>query len=241
MNATEFKLRKYSNVKEFYQSIAKDVVKLSIQHNIPPASVLAIAGLESGYGSGYVAKITGNILSLGAAKDEKELPALNLPYCESDENKATLIDPKIQKKCKELVWKKRPKSLKKDYRPNNIAGTTSNLAYFKYNPENYKQAKLANIKDFLTNWINQEHRYKPFRDSKLWLNTQVEKFGTKTLFDLQTNIEFIKKIGGKKNSFNYRESWITKVSYILKNTGLNDLCKELYFNNKDFKAAWNKI
>ena len=241
LNATEFKLRKYSNVKEFYNSISEDVIKLSIKYNTPPAAVLAIAGLESGYGSGYVAQITGNILSLGAGKQEKELPALNLPYCKSDKNKITLFDSKEQQKCSELIWKKRPKSLKKDYRPSFIAGTTKNLEYFKYNKQAYKEAKLKNIEDFLKKWINAEHKYKPFKEAKIWLEKQVKTNGVKILFDLNTNLAFINKIGGKKNSFNYRKSWIKKVEYILKNTGLTNLSKDIYYNKSNFEKAWNEI
>lgn len=241
LNATEFHLRKYSNVKEFYNSISEDVIKLSIKYNTPPAAILAIAGLESGYGSGYVAQITGNILSLGAGKSEKELPSLNLPYCKNDKNKIALFDPALQKKCKQLIWKIRPKSLKKDYRPDFLAGTTKSLEYFKYNPNAYKQAKLKNIEDFLTKWINSNHKYKPFRTSKLWLENQVNKYGVKTLFNLKTNLTFINKIGGKKNSFNYRKSWIKKVNYILKNTGLTELSQQIYFNKDSFEKAWNKI
>jgi hypothetical protein len=236
--SAEFKLRKYSNVENFYKPIIKDVIELSIKHNTPPAAILAIAGLESGYGSGYVAQITGNILSLGARKSEKELPALTLPYCQNHKIKKTLFDPKEQKDCKKLIWKKREKSLKKDYRPNTIAGTNKQLAYFKYNPTAYQAAKLQNIKDFLTQWINKNHRYEPFRSSKLWLEKQVAQKGKDTLFELSTNIEFLNKIGGKKNSFNYRKSWIKKVTYILKNAGLNELSKTIYYENKNFKTAW---
>lgn len=235
---SNFKLRKYTNVKEFYKPIAKDIIELSIQHNTPPAAILAIAGLESGYGSGYVAQITGNILSLGAGKKEKELPALTLPYCKNDKRKITLFDPVEQKKCKELVWKKRPKSLKKDYRPLNLAGTAKQLEYFKYNPQAYKDAKLQNIKDFLTKWINKNHKYKPFKNCKLWLEKQVVRNGANTLFDLQTNIKFIHQIGGQKNSFNYRKSWIKKVEYILKNVGLEQLSKDIYFKKTNFEKAW---
>jgi hypothetical protein len=236
----EYKLRKYTNVKEFYQPITKDIIELSLKYNTPPAAILAIAGLESGYGSGYVAQITGNILSLGAGKSEKELPALHLPYCKTDKHKKTLFDPQEQKKCQDLIWKKRPKSLKKDYRPKHLAGTIKNLEFFKYNPQAYQKAKLQNIKDFLSKWINKEHKYKPFYESKLWLESKVKKNGENTLFDLDTNIAFINKIGGKKNSFNYRKSWVKKVIYILKNTGLNELSKKIYFQQKSFQKAWGK-
>jgi len=238
--AQEYKLRKYNNVKKFYQSIAKDVITLSIKHRTPPATILAIAGLESGYGSGYVAQITGNILSLGAGKSEKELPSLTLPYCKDDKRKITLFDPKDQKNCTALVWKKRPKSLKKDYRPPHIAGTAKDLAYFKHNPTAYQKAKLQSIKDFLTKWINKDHKYKPFKESRIWLNKQVSQNGLDCLFDLKTNLAFIQKIGGQKNSFNHRKSWLKKVEYVLKNTGLVELCKDLYYNDTSFQKTWNQ-
>jgi hypothetical protein len=231
--ADEYKLRKYQNVKAFYSSIAKDTINLSIKYNTPPAVVLAIAGLESGYGSGYVARITGNILSLGANKSDIQLPALNLPYCKDDKIKRTLFDPNDQKKCKELIWKQRPKSLKKDYRPKNIAGK-----YFKYNPLEYKKAKLKNIEDFLTIWLNKNHKYEPFSKSKLWLEEQVRKNGIDILFDYETNIKFINKIGGVPNSFNYRKSWTKKVQYILDNAGLIDLSKKIYYKNNSFDKTW---
>jgi hypothetical protein len=238
--AQEYKLRKYKNVKNFYQSIAKDVVILSVKYKTPPATILAIAGLESGYGSGYVAQITGNILSLGAAKSEKELPSLTLPYCKNDKRKITIIDPKDQQKCDSLIWEKRPKSLKKDYRPSSIAGTQKNLEYFKYNPSAYHNAKLRSIKDFLTKWITKDHKYKPFKESRIWLNKQVNQNGLDCLFDLNTNLTFIHKIGGTKNSFNHRKSWLKKVEYVLKNTGLIKLCKDLYYNNSNFQQTWNQ-
>jgi len=237
--ANEYKLRKYDNVKSFYQSISKDVVDLSIKYKIPPAVILAIAGLESGYGSGYVAQITGNILSLGAGKSEKELPSLTLPYCQNDKRKVTLFDPKDQQNCETLVWKKRPKSLKKDYRPKTIAGTHQDLAYFKKYPLKYKEAKLNNIKDFLTKWINKDHKYQPFKQSRLWLDQKIAKNGIECLFDINTNLGFLKQIGGKQNSFNYRKSWLIKVEYILKNTGLIKLCKDIYYKKSSFDIAWN--
>jgi len=150
LQANKFKYRKFKNIENFYSSITNDVIQLSVKHHTPPAVILAIAGLESGYGSGYVSQITGNILSLGASKNDTQLPALTIPYCTTDKNKRLLFDPNEQKQCKELVWKKRPKSLKKDYRPNNIAGKTTNLEFFKYNPNQFKKAKLQSIDDFLT-------------------------------------------------------------------------------------------
>jgi len=239
-HAQQFKYREFTNVQNFYSSITKDVIQLSIKHKTPPAVILAIAGLESGYGSGYVSQITGNILSLGANKNEIQLPALYIPYCNNDKNKKALYSQKDQNKCKELIWKQRPKSLKKDYRPISIAGTKQNLDYFNYNKEKFKEAKLQNIEDFLTKWIRKNHKYSPFRNTKLWLEEKIKKDGIKTLFSIETNLEFANKIGGHKNSFNYRDTWPKKVKYILTKTGLTQLCSDMYYQKKSFIKAWNQ-
>ena len=136
---------------------------------------------------------------------------------------------KSKKDVKELVWKKRPKSLKKDYRPKDIAGKTTNLEFFKYNPNQFKKAKLQSVDDFLTKWLRENHKYAPFRETKLWLEKKVAKEGIDTLFTLETNLEFASKIGGKDNSFNYRDTWPKKVKYILKKAGLTELCSTIYY------------
>jgi len=236
--AQQFKYRQYMNVKNFYSSITQDVIKLSVKYKTPPAVILAIAGLESGYGSGYVSQITGNIMSLGANKNDIQLPPLHIPYCKTDKNKKALYDPIDQKSCNNLVWKQRPESLKKDYRPTPFSGTTKNLEFFKYNQEEFKKAKLQNIEDFLTKWIRKNHKYAPFRETKVWLNEKVLNEGIKTLFTLETNLEFASKIGGRDNSFNYRETWPKKVKYILTKTGLNELCNVMYYDKLPFKKAW---
>lgn len=240
IQAQQFKYREFSNVKNFYSSITKDVIKLSIKYKTPPAVILAIAGLESGYGSGYVSQITGNILSLGANKNDIQLPSLNIPYCKNDKLKTPLFISHKQSLCKELIWKQRPKSLKKDYRPFSIAGTTSNLDFFTLHQEEFKKAKLQNIEDFLKIWINKNHKYKPFRDTRVWLDGKIKKEGMDTLFKLDTNRDFANKIGGKKNSFNYRKTWPKKVNYILTKTGLTQLCSTMYYKKSSFQQAWNQ-
>lgn len=236
----KFPYRAFENVKSFYAPISKDIVALSVKYNTPPAAILAIAGLESGYGSGYVSQITGNIMSLGANKNDKQLPPLYLPYCANDNQKKTLFDPVEQKKCPQLIWRQRPESLKKDYRPLSIAGTTQDLAFFKKHPQQFEKAKLACVEDFLKIWLRINHKYAPFRETKQWLNEKVEKEGIETLFTLETNLAFISKIGGKANSFNYRISWTKKVRYILEKTGLNTLSRTLYYEKTSFDEAWEK-
>ena len=91
-SSSKYSLRKYAHVKEFYRTITPIVLQISKEKHIPPTAVLAIAGLESGYGQGYVAQITGNILSLVIYKSDPELPALYLPYSKS--KKKILFDSK---------------------------------------------------------------------------------------------------------------------------------------------------
>jgi len=68
IQASQYSIRKYNHVKKFYKEIYKESITAGLKFSVPPAAIMAIAGLESGYGSGYVAQITGNILSLGAYK-----------------------------------------------------------------------------------------------------------------------------------------------------------------------------
>jgi len=233
-----FRYRKYIHVKEFYELLTKDTIDLALKYNIPPAAVLAIASVESGYGRGYVAKITGNILSLGANRSEKELPSLYLPNV--IKTKEILYNPiKIQTYTKdELRWKQREKSLKKDYRPTHIAGTTANLEYFDNHINKRKEANLRNIKDFATKWISINKSQKAFKDARRLIEQNVAKHGKKILFDKEFNKQFIHQIGGKINSFNYRETWPKKVISILNNSGLVELTSELHFEKKSFDEAW---
>ena len=230
--------RKYQHVKDFYKDITPRAIDICLKHNLPPAAVLALAGLESGYGRGYVAQITGNILSLGAFKGDKELPRLNLPYSKS--KKTILFDPKeIKKHSKnDLNWKKRPKSLKRDYRPDPYAGTTKNLELLLYDDKLRKEARIACLNDFAKRWISENSRVKAFRDAKKWLNKSVELKGKSILFSMNMNTKFIDKIGGRKNSFNYRKTWPKKAKLIMYKAGLVDLSKNLYINQLSFKDSW---
>lgn len=233
----EYSFRKYDHVKHFYKPLIEQTIDIALQHNIPPAAILAIASIESGYGRGYVASISGNILSLGAYKSDKELPSLYLPN-RLKPYKVLYNRKEISSYDKSLlVWKQRPKSLKKDYRPKKIAGTASNLDYFDYHQEEKKRANLRNIRDFSTLWISKKNSHQVFRDAKLLLDNSVKKYGKKILFSKELNEKFIQSIGGKKNSFNYRKSWSKKVIKVLNKTGLTSLTYEIY-NKKSFDKVW---
>ncbi len=233
-----YRYRKYLHVKSFYEEIAQDAVKIGMKYNVPPAALLAIAGVESGYGRGYVARITGNILSLGAKSNEPELPALYLPNLKNDSSK--VLYGKIVDKYNEeqLVWKHRPKSLKKDYRPKNIAGTDKELDFLDKNSKQRKEAHIACFEDFAKMWINKNKKFKPFIEAREMLDKQVKVNGKDILFDRDLNIKFIYMISGKENSFNYRKTWAPKVTTIMKNTGLIELTKTLHLDGQTFKTAW---
>ncbi|MCW8895176.1 MAG: glucosaminidase domain-containing protein [Sulfurimonas sp.] len=236
--SNEFSFRKYQHVKSFYSDISSDTIEVGLKHKIPPAAIMAIAGLESGYGSGYVAQITGNILSLGAFKGDRELPALYLPYSKS--SKSILFDEnKIKKRSKnDLLWKQRPKSLKRDYRPEQYAGSTRNLALLKYDKKLKEKACKACLNDFATRWIKSNSKVKVFRDARIWLDKEVSSKGLKVLFNEQTNKKFIEMIGGHPHSFNYRKTWPKKAKLIMSRAGLVKLSTDIYINKMSFNTAW---
>lgn len=238
--SVEYSFRKYQNVKNFYANITNDVIKIATKYKLPPAAILAIAGLESGYGSGYVAQITGNILSLGAFKGDKELPALYLPYSKS-QNKILFAPRKIVKLPKnDLVWKTRAKSYKRDYRPLPYAGTTHYLDLLVYNKTLNHRAKLACLNDFATRWIVKNSNIKVFKEARIWLDEVIKQKGVDALFDAEINSKFINKIGGLPKSFNYRKTWPIKVKKVMQKTGLVKLTKDIYFKKESFNNAWRK-
>jgi hypothetical protein len=233
----KYRLRKYQHVKTFYNGMSKKATKICLDNNIPPASLLAITGLESGWDSGYIGQITGNILSLGTRRGDTELPGLRLPR--NIKTKKIVYDSlEILKYSKnELNWEDRPESLKKDYRPKPWAGTSYNLAYFKYNIKAKSKAHIENIRDFVSVFIARKSRIKAYRETRRKMDSLVEKYGKTVLLQEQTAIDFTHGIGGKINSYNFRKTWPKKVIYIIKNAGLIDLTLQLH-KGKSFKESW---
>jgi hypothetical protein len=127
-----------------------------------------------------------------------------------------------------LKWENRPESLKKDYRPLAIAGTKHQLGYFKQNPKAKAKAQIANINDFVTVFIGRKSRLKAYRNARKKMDDLVSKFGKQILLKQQTAIDFVNEIGGKPNSYNFRETWPKKVIYIIKNAGLSELTTALH-------------
>lgn len=237
IQAQEYSLRKYNHVKVFYEDIAKNATQMCLKENIPPAALLAIAGLESGWGNGYVGQISGNILSLNAKRNEKELPALYLPTLIKT-NKVVFDSLEILSyKSNELKWKQRPESLKKDYRPNPIKGTKFQLGYFKNHPKEKAKANLENMTDFVTTFISRKSSIKAYRVARKKMDDLVAKYGKEILLKKETAITFVNEIGGKVNSYNFRKTWPIKVIKIINKVGLESLTFDLY-KDKTFKESW---
>ncbi|MCF6310026.1 MAG: glucosaminidase domain-containing protein [Sulfurimonas sp.] len=238
LHSSQFSFRKYSHVESFYSDISLNTIEIGLRYKLPPAAIMAIAGLESGYGSGYVAQITGNILSLGAFKGDRELPRLYLPYSKS--SKMVIFDAKEIKKHSrdDLSWKKRPKSLKRDYRPEPHAGSTKNLELLLYDKKLKDEACKACLNDFATRWIKTSSNVKVFRDARAWLDKEISSKGMEVLFNKETNKKFIDMIGGQPHSFNYRKTWPKKAKLIMNRVGLVKLSTDMYVKKMSFKKAW---
>ena len=65
----------------------------------------------------------------------------------------------------------------------------------------------------------------------------VAKYGKEILLKEETAIAFVHEIGGKPNSYNFRETWPKKVVYIIKQAGLSALTTDL-FNDIPFEKSW---
>ena len=71
------------------------------------------------------------------------------------------------------------------------------------------------------------------------MDSLVKIHGKEILLKEKTAIDFINAIGGKPNSYNFRETWPKKVIYNINRAGIVDLTKKL---NKGvtFDIACNK-
>ncbi len=234
-----YSFRKYNHVTKFYEKLSVDATRVCMEQNVPPAALLAIAGLESGWNKGYIGQITGNILSLGSSKRRGDirLPALYLPRLKKD--KRILFDSleiaSIDKS--KYYMEQRPSSLKKDYRPSPWAGTKFRLGYLEHHPEAKAKAHAQNVTDFVTVFISRTSKISAYRKTRAAMDALVKKHGKKILLKESTAIQFINGIGGKKNSYNFRKTWPIKVVRIMHKAGLVSLTDAIY-NGKTFKESW---
>ena len=233
-----YRHRKYSHVTKLYQRLYKPVVEMCMRYEVPPAAIMSIISLESGWGRGYVGQITGNFMSLNATKSSVALPALYLPKHLPTGKILYDIEKANKYPAKDIRWEKRPSSLKKDYRPKGLAGTKENLTYFDQNPKALTEANLRNVKDFVSRFISKNSKIKAYREARELLDNAIAKSGNTVLFDVQLNEQFIKTIGGRPNSFNYRTTWPSKALSIMYGVGAVELSHQLYIENKAFAEVW---
>jgi hypothetical protein len=72
----------------------------------------------------------------------------------------------------------------------------------------------------------------------MMIDNAIKKHSKKILFDRDLNIRFLQAISGKKNSFNYRKSWASKVVQVMDNAGLIELTKALHVKKQSFAQTW---
>lgn len=237
-NIEVYRYRKYTHVTTLYSRIARTTIDLCVQHNVPPAAILSIIALESGWDRGYISQISGNIMSLNAGPSAAELPALTLPV--HIPTGTVIFDPVDLEKydAADIKVQQRPPSLKKDYRPAGIAGTTSDLTYFKYHQAERTKANNQNITDFIAGSLSERSSIAAFREARRMLDDAVAEGGDAVLFTEEMNKRFIHAIGGKPNSFNFRETWPKKVINIMANAGVVELTRQIYIDKKTFAQSW---
>ncbi|UXP32013.1 hypothetical protein N6H18_16850 [Reichenbachiella agarivorans] len=235
---TNYRLRKYRHVTQMMHDLSPATIELCVKNKVPPAAILSIISLESGWGSGYVGQITGNIMSLNAGKKSTKLPPLYLP--EVIETGKILFDEVEIKKYdpEQLEYKMRSASMKRDYRPKSIAGTSKDLNYFKYHPKERVDAQMRCINDFIQRFVSYRSSIPAYREARANMDAYVKTHGVSILFDPTVNVEFIHTIGGRPNSFNYHEEWPLKVENIMNGVGLVELSRDMYLNHKTFNQSW---
>ena len=123
-------------------------------------------------------------------------------------------------------------------RPAPYTGTSTNLAYFRKHPKQLTQANLKNAEDFVKRFISSKSKIAAYREARAFLDAAIAKKGIVILFDQDLNKKFINTIGGRPNSYNFRETWPKKVISILEGVGAVSLSEKLY-NNTSFEVAWS--
>jgi len=217
---------KYPQVQLFFEHFTPIVLQEALLNGIPPAAVLAIAALESGYDTGYVANVSGNILSLNARQKDPMLPPLHVPV----QGKSVIVD---QQKLKALLasgtpvdYEVRPPSLKKDYRPAPYAGTTAHLDYFQIHPEEKYNAWSENVQDLVYGRLSPDSRIPAYVETRQFCDQIKESRSLNQLLASSSAIQFLAKIGGKPLSYNVRPSWRIRTQEVVTRLGLELFLRE---------------
>jgi hypothetical protein len=217
-----------AHVTDFFKKLTPLVISESLETGVPPVALLAMAALESGYNTGYVSRITGNILSLNALQNEIMLPSLQLYF--HPETKQAILDPQKLKKLLDsgilLELQTRPSALKKDYRPIGIAGTSKHLHYFLNDELLSRHAWKQNIHDFLSGRIHPTHKSPAYRSAYYYSQEIKQRKNLDFLFSQETAIHFLSLVGGKIHSFNANPEWVHKTVNLVKNMGLEIFVQE---------------
>jgi hypothetical protein len=216
-----YPLWKIDKVHVFFKHLTPIVMKECLKKGVPPAAVLAMAALESGYGTGYVARVSGNILSLNAREGEPELPPLKVPVTKE---KQVVIDRRVLEEMLAYGYdfqiEARPPSFKKDYRPGGIAGTDIQLDYFLNHPQEKYAAWKRNIVDLIEKRLSLDSPIPAYRETEQWCRTVLASHSLEKLLSEDAARRFLEKIGGRPLSFNRRISWREKTFVILDRLGL---------------------
>lgn len=218
------------HVVDFFKKLTPIILEESLQTGVPPAALLAMAALESGYNTGYVSHITGNILSLNALENEAMLPPLKL-HIHPGTRQVVLDRQKLTRLMNSgisLELKFRPSALKKDYRPIEIAGTPEHLDYFLNHEHQLMDAWKQNIHDFLSGRIHPDNTSPAYRSAYGYTQEIKQHKNLDFLLSEEAAVRFLSLVGGKPHSFNSNPSWVEKTTNLVKNMGLETFVQEYF-------------
>jgi len=232
-----FKTWQLSKVSNFFKYLTPIVLKKSLEKGAPPGAILAIAALESGYGTGYIANVSGNILSLNAKRTEPMLPPLTLAITKN--NKIILNGEKIKSMLAAgypFKVLKRPPSYKKDYRPAQIASKKTHLDYFLHNPNQKYLAWEQNVNDLMFSRLDSNSSIIAYKETSMFCDNLFKKKSIYHLLSNKAATSFLTLVGGRPISYNIRTSWRDKAISLLSKLNL-ELFLEIYLNN--YKEYYN--
>ena len=231
MQKKGFKAWQLSKVSNFFKYLTPIILKKTFKKGAPPGAILAIAALESGYGTGYIANVSGNILSLNARKTEPMLPPLTLAITKND--KIIINGEKIKSMLAAgYPFKviKRPPSYKKDYRPDHIAGKKTHLDYFLHHPNKKYQAWEQNVNDLMFSRVVSDSSIVAYKETSKFCDRLYARKSLRHIFSNKSATKFLTLVGGRPISYNIRTSWRDKSISLLSKLNL-ELFLEIYIKN----------
>ena len=222
-------LRRFPWVMEFYRELTPIAVEEAMRTGIPAPAIMAIAGHESGFGRGYVARVSGNILSLGARGSDVVLPPLTV--LENGRGEILLEFDRTTRQQSipsGYRWVKKPPSYKKDYRPPGICGTDGGFDYFIKNPAERLAAWRKNVRDFAEGRINEDSPVEAYRRAYQFARKMKNSHSRSYVFSERRAMEFIRLVGGHPQSFNSNPEWPDRVISLLRRAHLSEIAEDYY-------------